>query len=203
MPTAFRHSPAPDRIRANPVTLIPVGLDSPRREATESLIRTIFLRRYAADIKVFAPQLVLFEHHDSVIAAAGWRGAEAGSLFLERYLDTPIEALIERTCGQQVAREQICEVGNLAAEKPGSSPHVILHLTAYLEQKGYTWVVFTATQELIRIFTRLGIPLLALAQADPLRLGDSLSDWGSYYETRPVIVAGRARIALEKLGELA
>ncbi len=203
MKTALRATPFPDRVRATPVSLIPVDANSPRRPEAEALIHDIFLRRYSADIKSFAPQLMLVEQHERVIAAAGWRGAATEPLFLERYLDAPIETLIKQIGGHQVPRDQICEVGNLAAEKPGSSLHVILQLTAYLERKGYTWVVFTATQELIRIFTRLGIPLLALAQADPARLGDSLRDWGSYYDTTPVVVAGRARLALEKLGESA
>jgi Thermostable hemolysin len=201
MKTAIRTTPFPDRVLASPVSLIPVDADSPRRPEAEALIRNIFMRRYSADIKAFAPQLMLVEQQERVIAAAGWRGAEAESLFLERYLDAPIETLIERIGGQTVPREHICEVGNLASEKPGSSLHVILHLATYLERKGYTWVVFTATQQLIRIFTGLGIPLLALAQADPTRLGDDLRDWGNYYDTLPVVVTGRVRLALEKLGE--
>jgi Thermostable hemolysin len=201
MKSALRTSSFPDRVRTSPVSLIPVDQTSTRRKEAESLIRSIFLQRYDAKIQIFAPHLMLVEQQARVIAAAGWRGANTAPLFLERYLDVPIESLIERIGGQTVPRTQICEVGNLAAEKPGSSLYVILHLTDYLERMGYTWVVFTATRELIRIFTRLGIPLLALAQADPARLGHEQSDWGSYYDTCPVVVAGRTRLALEKLGE--
>nr|WP_265944445.1 thermostable hemolysin [Dechloromonas sp. A34] len=58
--------------------------------------------------------------------------------------------------------------------------------------------VFTATGELIRIFAKLGLPLLALAPADPARLGSEAGAWGSYYETAPVVVAGRIRWAFER-----
>ena len=71
------------------------------------------------------------------------------------------------------------------------------------DESGYEWVVFTATQELIGIFTKLGLPLLALAKADPARLGSAADDWGSYYDAAPVVVAGRIRIALERFGSAA
>ena len=38
---------------------------------------------------------------------------------------------------------------------------------------------------------------LALAPADPDRLGADAADWGSYYDSRPIVVAGRIALALE------
>ena len=136
-------------------------------------------------------------------ARAGWRGADAKPLFLENYLDAPIETILRTQTGQDLARERIVEVGNLASEKPGGSLQVILNLARHLDESGYEWVVFTATQELIGIFTKLGLPLLALAKADPARLGSAADDWGSYYDATPVVVAGRIRIALERFGSAA
>ena len=138
-----------------------------------------------------------------MIAAAGWRGGNQKPLFLERYLDEPVEQLLERLSGQRLVRERLVEVGHLASEKPGGSLHVILALAQHLARSGYEWVVFTATSELVRIFTRLGLPLLALAAADPARLGDEARDWGRYYDTQPVVVAGRIRLALERAGNMA
>ena len=46
----------------------------------------------------------------------------------------------------------------------------------------------------------LGLPLLALAKADPARLGAHAGDWGRYYEAQPVVVAGPIRLALERIG---
>ena len=62
----------------------------------------------------------------------------------------------------------------------------------------YEWVVFTATRELIGIFRKLGLSLLELAPADPGRLPEPADDWGSYYDSEPIVVAGRVRLALEK-----
>lgn len=173
---------------------------SPRRAEVESFIRSTFSRHYGADVRSFAPQLMLVENDQGLVAASGWRSAKDAALFLENYLDQPIEQAMARLADQPAERSRIVEVGHLAAERNGGSLHVILALAAHLHQQGYEWVVFTATQELIGIFSRLGLPLLALAKADPARLGAAANDWGSYYDTEPVIVAGRIRLALDRLG---
>lgn len=180
-----------------------VGADSPRRQEAENFIRRIFRDRHGAFVRSFAPNLLLLEEHRRVIAAAGWRGADEEPLFLERYLDEPVESLLERLTGLRLPRERLVEVGHLASDKAGGSVQVILSLARHLAQSGYEWVVFTATGELVRIFTKLGLPLLALAKADPARLGEQARDWGNYYDTRPVVVAGRIRLALDRIGALA
>jgi len=80
---------------------------------------------------------------------------------------------------------------------------VILNLARHLDRLGFEWVVFTATRELIGIFTRLGLPLLAIAPADPARLGKDAKDWGSYYDAEPIVVAGRIRFGIERRKEFA
>lgn len=172
---------------------------SPRRKATESFIRTIFARRHGAAVSSFAPNLLLLEEHDRTVAAAGWRTAKDEALFLERYLDQPIEQAMAQVTDQSVHRGNIVEVGNLAAEKPGGTVQVVLALAAHLDRPGYEWVVFTATRELIGMFTRLGLPLLALAPANPARLGNAAGVWGSYYDTQPIVVATRIRMFRERL----
>ncbi len=173
---------------------------SPRRVAVESFIRSIFSRHYGANVRSFAPQLLFVENSLGPVAAAGWRSAKDSALFLENYLDQPIELAMAKLADQPIERSRLVEVGHLAAKRNGGSLHVILALAAHLHRHGHEWVVFTATRELVGIFARLGLPLLALAKADPARLGDAARDWGSYYDTEPVIVAGRIRLALERLG---
>ncbi len=170
----------------------------PRREEAEHFIRAIFRHAYAADVPAFAPNLMLLEHEPRIVAAVGWRSAVDDGLLLENYLDVPVEAAVSRLAGQPVPRARIVEVGNLAAERRGSSMDVILCLAAHLHRLGFEWVAFTATSELIGLFRRLGLPLLALAPADPLRLGEQARAWGRYYETKPVVVAGKVGLALER-----
>lgn len=171
---------------------------APRRAEAEAFIAEVFREHYAAELRSFAPNLMLLERGERILAAAGWRGADGERLFLERYLDGPVEEAVERLAGHPVRRARIVEVGNLAVDQRGASVDVILGLASHLDQLGYEWVVFTATSELIRIFRRLGLPPLALASADPGRLGEQADDWGSYYDNGPVVVAGRIRLALER-----
>lgn len=176
---------------------------APGRRAVERFIADVFAERYAARVSNLAPNLILLQDRGQrIVAAAGWRPARSGPLFLERYLDASIEHAMSSLHGQRVERDSIVEVGNLAAGKSGGSVHVILALAEHLNRLGYEWVTFTATQELIGIFRRLGIPLLALAKADPCRLGDEACQWGRYYDSEPVVVAGRIRHGLERFGRL-
>ena len=177
-----------------------IDIHSSRRDEAESFICGVFARHYGATVTSFAPQLLILEDRQRIVAAAGWRDARTETLFLERYLDAPVEQAMAQLADQSVARARLVEVGNLAADKPGGSLRVILALAARLDLLGYEWVVFTATQELIGIFARLGLPLLALSQADPARLGDEARAWGRYYDTGPIVVAGRIRLALGRIG---
>ena len=171
---------------------------SPHRARAETFIADIFQRHSDAELSSFAPNLMLLEKDERIAAVAGWRCAGTESLFLENYLDVPIETAVSRLAGKPVDRLRIVEVGNLAAEVRGGGVEVILTLAAHLDRLGFEWVVFTATSELIGIFRRLGLPPLALASADPDRLGEEARMWGSYYTTHPVVVAGRIRLALGK-----
>lgn len=173
---------------------------SPRRAEAEEYVAQVFQQCYGACVRQFAPNLLLVERDSCVSAVVGWRCAADERLFLEAYLDLPVEQLIARTAGRPIARESVVEVGHLAAQRRGGSVDAILGLAGHLDALGFEWVVFTATGELIRIFSRLSLPLFALAPADPARLGASARDWGSYYDTAPVVVAGRIRLALQGPG---
>ena len=186
------------RLRNDALTIRHTVAGSRRRDEVEEFIRATFKSRFGAEVTSFAPNLMALELHDRVVAAAGWRCAADEPLFLETYLDVPVEAALAKLAGHPVERARIVEVGNLAAARAGGSIDVILALSRHLDRLGYEWVVFTATRELIGIFRKLGLAPLALAPADPERLGEQAGAWGHYYESAPVVVAGRIRLALEK-----
>ena len=66
-----------------------------------------------------------------------------------------------------------------------------------LAEQGFEWVVSTVTEELRRLFTRLKVVPHALGAAEPAALGEDAARWGSYYEHRPVVLAGRLAPALD------
>jgi hypothetical protein len=130
-------------------------------------------------------------------AGAGYTPAAAGELFLEQYLDRPVEELLAGAASQSVVRERVAEVGNLAAA-PGMGRTLIPAIGRHLHHLGYRWVVFTATRELRNAFRRLHLEPLELAPALPARLPDAGAAWGSYYAHDPAIMGGRLASCLEK-----
>ena len=57
------------------------------RPAVEAFIADVYRARYGAAVRAFAPTLVSLRDVDGeIVAAAGYRSAAEGVLFLERYL---------------------------------------------------------------------------------------------------------------------
>jgi hypothetical protein len=99
----------PRRLRVHPT-------DDPGRSEVEAFIRRIYADRYGAELECFAPVLVSLCDEDGLVAAAGYRDASRGRLFLERYLDAPVESLLATQAGAAPRRGGIVEVGHLVAE---------------------------------------------------------------------------------------
>ncbi|MFU2487884.1 thermostable hemolysin [Thauera sp. WH-1] len=176
-----------------PRSLHLVPADAARRTAVQGFIRERFAAHYQADVRHFMPCLFGLEADDgSLHGAVGCRSAVVQPLFLERYLDEPIEDLIAARAGMTVARADVVEVGNLAARGAGLSRLLIVALTRLLAAEGVRWAGFTGTPALINSFRRLGIALHRLASADPSRLGVDheqwRAEWGTYYDNRPQVM---------------
>lgn len=183
-------------VRAAPPRLQVLGPDDLHRAPVEAFIREVYRERFGADVRRFAPWLVAQrDAGGAIVAAAGWRAARGAPLFLERYLDAPVERLLD------TARERIVEVGHLAAGRAGEGRRLILALGPLLAAEGFDWVVSTLTEELRLLFLRLGIAPRALGIADAARLGDEAAQWGRYYEHRPVVLAGPLAPALQVLAK--
>ena len=71
-----------------------------------------------------------------------------------------------------------------------------------LEEIGIEWMVFTATRPLLISLQRLGLKHCLLGDADESFLDDSeRSNWGSYYEHQPRVVAAPLSSASESIRE--
>ena len=99
------------------------------------------------------------------------------------------------TSGTTGAPKGVC----LAAARAGEGRRLILQLGPHLAAQGFQWVVSTLTEELRQLFVRLGVVPYALGRADAAALGEAARDWGSYYEHRPVVLAGQLPLALRQL----
>lgn len=185
------------RPRAAKALLEPVHCAHPARAAFEHFIAARFGRAYGARVTHFLPHLLGVR--DGLArwqAAAGYAVASGQPLFLEQYLDGPIEFTIAATLGRPVARASIVEVGNLAAISAGMARVLIPLLARHLHRLGYRWVAFTATRALRNTFQRLGLRPLRLIRADPARLADRGANWGTYYDHDPVVMAGKISLGL-------
>ena len=170
----------------------------PLRASLEQFIAARFDRAHGACVSHFLPHLVgMRDARSRWKAALGYGAAIDGPLFLERYLDRPIEEALTVALGWPVHRAGIVEAGNLTAVSAGAARALIPLLARHLHQLGYRWVVFTATREVRNSFSRLGLQPLQLAQADPVRLPDAGASWGRYYQHDPRVMAGKIALGLQ------
>lgn len=171
-----------------------VGIERPaaaRRTLAEQFVRDAFGAAYAARIRHLMPTLMTLRHDNGrLLAVLGLREPHEGALYLEHYLDRPVEQVLSRAAGCPVDRDALVEVGNFAVGAAGGGRWLITALTAYLYSAQKSWAVFTCGPELQNAFRRLGIDLVELAPADPARLpGKERADWGSYYDQGPKVMA--------------
>jgi hypothetical protein len=202
MPTAHRSSPSTDdgipRLAGGRSGLAVYRAGDAGRAEVEDFIGRVYAAHFGARVTHYAPCLVAVNGVGGIEAAAGYRPAD-GPLFLERYLDAPVERLLATRAVVSPTRSQIVEVGHLAAVRPGAGRRLILGLGQHLARGPYQWVVSTLTEELRDLFVRMGVTPLALGVADPARLGDEARAWGRYYEHHPVVLAGHLPLALRRL----
>jgi len=161
----------------------------PEWEQTTGFVRDVYRKAYGAKLDTFMPRIMrVTDASGAYKAVMGYRGARCEKLFLENYLDEPIEAAISRYLGQPVDRSTIVEVGNLAEAQPGDARMAIIAATAYLWPRGYRWVVYTGVSRMRNVFRRLGLDTRELMVADETRLSpEEVAKWGAYYQANPVV----------------
>jgi len=182
---------SPRRAFGRNLRLVAAQPEDPQRCALETYVCEAFRRKHAATVQTFMPTLLAF--HDTggdLRGVVGLRGAGHGRLFLEQYLDVPIEAALGQASGQSIDRASIVEVGNLAGGSCRSAVRMVAQLPSFLLAQQYRWIVFTATSVVRKILLGFGAPLLELAPADGARVAGGADEWGSYYDADPRVFAG-------------
>lgn len=178
---------APDHLVLDPA--------HPRRGQVEAFIARRFLDVHGARITQFMPRLIaLFGAGGEVLAAVGMRDASCEPLFLEYYLDLPVERAIAGSAADFTLppeRSRVVEIGNLASIDRRASRKLFGILAARLDADGYQWAVFTGCSSLHRMFRTLGIETRCLGRALQSRLPPRQQTWGGYYEDNPMVVAGK------------
>jgi hypothetical protein len=163
------------------------------RAEVEHFIGDVFYQIYGAKIKRFKPCLMSLRDRDNkLVAACGFRSAALEPLFLETYLDRPIEAILSEHVGFPVRRDDIVEVGNFSVVGPGMARYLITAINDHLHDTHNQWAAFTAVPVLRNAFIKMGLNPVLLGDADKSRLPpEDQADWGSYYAQKPQVMAIR------------
>ncbi len=175
------------------ITLHTVSPTANCRAEVEAFIAAVFKSAYAADIRHFMPELVaLRDAHGVLLGAFGMRNAATEPLFLEQYIDEPIEQLFSRHFACAIQRHEITCIGNLAVANPRHAGLLITYIIRHTLDIGLQWAVATAHHRLQNGLIKGGCDTYPLAIADPAKLPlEEQTKWGRYYDRIPQIVAIR------------
>ena len=175
----------------------------PERRRVEAYIEATYAEAFNGRIRAHYPTLMSVQDAEGEIhAAVGFRLAKDEPLFLERYLDDPVEVALSGGSDPVATRAEVAEIGSLASRSAGASLFLFMALARHLRQLGCEHAVATATRQLRRTFARVGFPTRRLTTADPSRLGPEAGDWGGYYDRDPEVLAGAIAPAFEPLADL-
>jgi hypothetical protein len=173
----------------------------PERQRVEDFIEATYRKAFSAKIQRHFPTLISAQDESGqILAAAGFRFAQHDQLYLESYLDEPIEASC-RARGINVRRREIAEIGNLSSAGRGASIFLFLALASHLEQRGVKIAAATATRRLRRMFQTVKFESVELGEAGASHVAEGAA-WGAYYEHDPIVLAGEVKIGRENLQRL-
>lgn len=161
-----------------------------RRARLERFVADVYAHAYHADVDEFPPLLAgITDPNDATVGVIGARPAADGPLFLEQYLDAPIECYVSAGLAIPTPRARIAEVGSLASTTPGFGKALMSSLAKYLDGAGFDVVVFTATRQLRNSIRKWNATTFDFGPANGDRLGHDRERWGAYYDTDPHVLA--------------
>ena len=102
-----------------PSELLVAGPEAPARAGFERFLQDGYEEAFGANLRDHFPLIAgLIDDRGQVSAAAGVRFAENEPLFLECYLDGPVEGALAPIHGGSPRRSEIVEVGSLVSRSP-------------------------------------------------------------------------------------
>jgi hypothetical protein len=171
--------------------------------AAVEFTRAHYKERFGCELTEFYPNTVSLYEDGVLTAAAGFRGAGTGKLFLEQYLDKPIESCIWAKFTPPAERHEIVELGGFAATSRYAALPLMLYLAPALYELGYKKLVCTANKPIQLCLRKLGLDPIFVADADQSKLIEPGENWGSYYKGRPQVFTGDIKAGIEAMAERA
>jgi hypothetical protein len=156
-------------------------------------VRRLIRERYAA-VHGASPE-VDYPHHCTIldggdaIATLGYRHGDEGRLFVETYLDAPVEVVLSERLGRPIDRAAIVEIGAHASRRPAATMALWLRAANELQDQAEI-AVAVLTGPIRDMFGRIGLPIQIVEKSDPGRVAAGSGQWGRYYESDPLVCAG-------------
>jgi hypothetical protein len=168
-----------------------VGHDSAARSDLEARIRSGFGMHFDACIEGFMPRFAHYRHASGATGVIGIRRASDEPLFLESYLNEPVESVIAEASGTVPGRDRVAEVGQFVVDDRDIVTCFFRDLVPFLVENDFDWVCFTGTDRIRALLARIGLHGLPVARAEETRVSQSPDRWGRYYEFDPIVVLGK------------
>ena len=179
------------------------GLSTSHAAAID-MIQTQYRKHFSCQLQHSMPYSLsqLDPGQNQILACTGYQPASEGALFLEQYLDESVEDSLQRLTNEYVSREEIVEIGSFAVSHKRHALPFMLLLAPTLADLGFKTVVCTVTRPMQSCLRKLGIVSTLVADADPARVDMRNNAWGTYYDLKPVVLAGDIGINIDKIRPL-
>lgn len=167
-------------------------------EAALDLARDQYRAHFGCQLSHFYPKVFCLYKDGVLVACCGFRSASDEDLFLEQYLDAPVEVSLNAVSGTQTKRSSIVEIGGLAVLNRDEAFMLMVRLAPEFRALGFTHGTCTVTRPVRRCLNKLGIESHFLADADRDRVSDA-DDWGRYYDMSPCVLVGEIQPAIDRM----
>ena len=170
------------------------------RTEIEGFISRSYIDNFDAKLASFLPILVSGQRlGGQVNLAFGLSPAASSPLFLENYLDEPVESVLSQQIDRHVNRSAVVELGNLAFDGPHDMRRDFIAIARHCIDLGFRYVVCTATRILRLLILVSGVKPIYLGDASLAAAPRNGTQWGSYYRFSPQIIAGDLHTSLFQL----
>ena len=161
----------------------------PERQQVEEYISLKYREMHKATLSHFSSTLFVGTANQQTQVAIGIEQLQSHQAFLEQYLEQPIEQTLKKITQQDVARNKIVEIGNLASQNMEYAKMIVAFLVFYLTLEEVEWAVCTGTIAVRYVLQQMGLHFQVLEKADPDVLGEAKKQWGNYYQQKPLVLA--------------
>ena len=177
-PTLQQRAASELRALGGDLQLQPVRAGEASRAELEAYVQARFAMKHGAEVRTFMPTLISFRDRQGELRGVpAFAAPLKAALYLEQYLDQPIEARLQAGVQLPTPSTAAVPVRFVAtrSSKSATSPRTGRALPAgsswlagrRLAGEGLRWVAFTGHPALINSFRRLGLGPQRVGPADP------------------------------------